>query len=224
MRIIQTGNPKLWLLVGAVAGIGMLNKWTMLFFCAGIFLGLAFTRNRRLFADKWLWLGLLIGVLIWLPNIAWNVQHHWPFFELMRNVRASGRDVHLGLLPFIADQALAMNILTAPLWIAAIWWYFFGHSADSGGGRGRYRVLGWTYLWLLIFFVLANGKSYYLWPAYPMLFAAGGRAVEGWARHSMRSLGPAYAAVLLVGGALFAPFGLPVLSPEGFCNIRKLYT
>ena len=221
VRIVQTGNQKLWLLFGALSGIGILNKWSMLFFCAGILAGLALTRERLRLLDWGLWFGLLITLLIWLPNVVWNVRHHWPFFELMRNVRASGRDVSLGFLPFLLDQTIFMNIVTAPLWVAGIWWYFFGRGPASTDSRGRYRVFGWAYLFLLAFFVLSKGKSYYLWPAYPLLFAAGGRAFESWTSLRASALRPIYVSALLLGGALFAPFALPVLSPEGFIRYQQ---
>ena len=178
VRIIQLGNQRLWLWFGVLSGIGILNKWSMLLFGLGVVVGLVLTQERRQFSSRWIWLGFAISMMIWLPNIVWNFQHHWPFFELMRNVRSSGRDVSLSPLPFLVDQALFMNCVTAPLWISGAWWLFFGTEGNGQNARGRYRVLGWTYLFLLALFVVARGKSYYLWPIYPALFAAGGAALE----------------------------------------------
>ena len=118
-----------------------------------------------------------------------------------------------------------MHLFTVPIWIAGVWWYFFGRESGGGGGegsRGRYRVLGWTYLFLLVFFIAAGGKSYYLWPIYPMLFAAGGVAIGQWTSRRARIVRPIYAAALLVGGVLLAPIALPVLSPEGFIRYLQV--
>ncbi len=216
VRIIQTGNQKLWLWFGLVSGIGILNKWSMLFFGCGIVLGLVLTPERRSLAHKWIWIGFAIAMLIWLPNVLWNIQHHWPFLELMANVRSSGRDVVQSPIPFLFDQAIFMHLFTAPIWIAGAWWYFFGRESSGEGTRGRYRVLGWTYLFLLVFFIAAGGKSYYLWPIYPMLFAAGGVAIEQWTSLRARIVRPIYVTAIILGGALVAPIALPVLSPEGF--------
>jgi MFS family permease len=221
-RIIQTGNQKLWLWFGVVSGIGILNKWSMLFFGCGIVAGLVLTPERRALAHKWIWIGFAIAMLIWLPNIVWNIQHHWPFLELMGNVRSSGRDVVRSPIPFLIDQAFFMHFFTAPLWIAGVWWYFFGREPAGDGTRGRYRVLGWTYLFLLIFFIAVGGKSYYLWPVYPMLFAAGGVAIEQWTSRGARLLRPIYVTALVLGGALLAPVALPVLSPEGFIRYLQM--
>ena len=58
--------------------------------------------ERRAFAQPWIWLGGALAFLVFLPNVIWNVQHGWPFFELMRNIRASGRDVVLGPVEYVA--------------------------------------------------------------------------------------------------------------------------
>lgn len=221
-RIVQTGNQKLWLWFGLLSGIGILNKWSMLFFGFGIFLGLALTPERRAFRQKWIWLGFALAMLLWLPNIIWNVQHHWPFLELMASVRSSGRDVVRSPIPFLIDQAIFLHPLTAPLWLAGAFWYFLGRDPASGE-QGRYRVLGWTWLFLTVFFIAVGGKSYYLWPVYPMLFAAGGLALDDWLSPRARPdtlgarvLRPVYAVALALGGAFLAPIALPVLSPEDF--------
>jgi hypothetical protein len=220
VRIIQSGKQKLWLWFGVLSGVGILNKWTMLLFGFGVVVGLVLTRERRQFSSRWIWLGFSVCMMIWLPNIVWNFRHHWPFFELMRNLHSSGRDVRLGPLTFLADQALFMNVLTVPVWIAGAWWFFFGKEGTGRNRRARYRVLGWTYFFLLILFVAAKGKSYYLWPIYPMLFAAGGVAIEQWTSKN-RVLRPLYAFALALSGFLFSPFALPVLSPETLVRYQR---
>jgi hypothetical protein len=221
IRIIQTGNQKLWLWFGLLSGAGILNKWSMLFFGAGVAIGLVLTRERRTLAHRWIWLGFAIAMVIWLPNVLWNIHHHWPFLELMANVRSSGRDVIRGPVPFLIDQAFSMNILAAPLWIAGALWFFFGRGQNAGGERGRYRVLGWTSLLLFVFFIAAHGKNYYLFPVYPMLFAGGGAAFSHVAPGIARACRPVYAAVIFLAGCFFLPFALPVLSPAGFIHYQQ---
>jgi hypothetical protein len=220
VRIIQTGNQRLWLWFGLLSGVGILNKWSMLFFGTGVAIGLILTRERRAFLNRWIWLAFAIAMLIWLPNVIWNIHHHWPFLELMANVRASGRDVTRGPIPFLIDQSFAMNIFSAPLWIAGLVWYFRGRDQTTSSESGRYRVLAWTYLFLLVYFIVARGKSYYLFPVYPILFAAGGVAIARWTSLRARPLRYAYVICLILVGALFAPFALPVLSPEGFIRYQ----
>jgi hypothetical protein len=221
VRIIQTGNQRLWLWFGILTGVGILNKWSMLFYGAGLVVGLLLTRERRALVQHWIWFGFALAMLIWLPNVLWNVQHHWPFLELMRNVRASGRDFTRAPIAFLADQAFFMNYFTAPLWMAGAWWYFFGRDRADAQDGGRYRVLGWTYLFLVVFFIVAKGKSYYLWPIYPTLFAAGGLAVEQWTRRRARMLRPAYAVALALVAVPLAPMVVPILSPGSLIRYRQ---
>jgi hypothetical protein len=221
VRVIQTGNQKLWLWFGLIAGIGILNKWSMLFFGAALFLGLLLTPERRALGQRWIWLGFGIAMLIWLPNVIWNIHYHWPFLELMHNVRSSGRDVQRGPIAFLIDQAFSMNIVSAPRWIAGAVWFFFGRDRIANGHRGRYAILGWTYVFIAGFFIVSHGKGYYLFPIYPMLFAAGGAAFSYPKSSLGRVIRPVYATVLVLAGALFAPFAVPVLSPQGFINYQK---
>src|ERR1019366_9854761 len=51
IRLLKTGNPRWWLAIGAVVGVGLMTKYTMLFFVAGILVGLLLTPARRFLAD-----------------------------------------------------------------------------------------------------------------------------------------------------------------------------
>ena len=172
VRIINGGSPTLWLWFGVLLGIGIENKHSTVFFGVGIFVALLLTPERRHFAQKWIWLGGIIAFAIALPNILWQALHHWPTYELLSNIAHSNKNVALSPAQFIAQQAVFMNPGTLPLWLAGLFWLF-----GSRDGR-RYRVIGIIYLVTLTEFIVLHGKSYYLAPAYPMLFAAGGVAVE----------------------------------------------
>jgi hypothetical protein len=208
LRIINSGDQKLWLWFGVLAGIGLQNKYSMAFFGAGIVVGVLLTPERRAFTQRWIWIAGVIAAAIALPNVIWNFQHGWPFFELMANIRKSGRDVEVGALEFIAQQVLIVGPLLTPVWFAGLYSLMFGK------GR-RYRVLGWAYLFVLGFLIVAQGKNYYLAPAYAMLLAAGAVAIERFveSRH-WEWLKPAAAIVLVAGAAWLLPLLLPVLKVE----------
>jgi hypothetical protein len=216
IRIIKTGNEKLWLWFGVLAGIGLENKYSMAVFGFAVVLGLLLTPERKHLANKWLWLGGAIAFLIFLPNLLWNIRHHWPFFELMRNIRASGRDIELGPLAFLLQQIFVMSPVTFPVWLAGLLYFFFSPNAK------RFRALGWTFLLTFLIFLLSKGKDYYVAPAYPMLFAAGGIAWENFIdRTRLVWLKPAIVIALLVVTALLLPIGLPVLSVENFVRYQE---
>src|SRR4029077_6770332 len=95
----------------------------------------------------------------------------------------------------------------APLWLAGLCWVF-----GSRDGR-RYMALGIIYLVMLAEFIILRGKSYYLAPAYPMLLAAGGVAVERVFANRLKWFRPPFFVVILASAALFAPLAVPILAP-----------
>ena len=140
IRIVKTGNPKLWIWFGILSGVGLENKYSMLIFGAGIVVGLLLTPQRRALSSPWLWIGGAIAFLIFLPNLLWNIQHHFPFLELQANIRRSGRDVPLRPLAFFAQEILTMLPLTLPIWLAGLWFYFFSKPGKP------FRALGWAWV------------------------------------------------------------------------------
>src|SRR5437899_2034335 len=208
LRIINGGSPLLWLWFGALLGLSLENKHSTAFFAAGIFVALLLTPERRHLAEKWIWLGGLIALAIALPNILWQARHHWPTYELLSNIAHSNKNVALSPAQFIAEQVVFMNPGTLPLWIAGLFWLF-----GSRDGR-RYRAIGIIYLVTLAEFIILHGKSYYLAPAYPMLFAAGAVAVERVFAARLQLLKPLLLGAMFVSGALLAPMVLPILPPE----------
>src|SRR6202140_326631 len=55
IRIIRTESDRLWLLFGLVAGIGILNKHSMLIFGLAFFLSLLVSSQRQLLRSPWIW-------------------------------------------------------------------------------------------------------------------------------------------------------------------------
>jgi hypothetical protein len=215
VRIINGGSPHLWLLFGVLAGLGVENKHSTVFFGAGIFVALLLTAERRHFSKKWIWLGGLIAFAIALPNIFWQVRHHWATYELLSNIAHSHKNVVLTPAQFIVQQILIMNPATLPLWLGGLIWLLASHD-----GR-RYRALAIAYLVTLAEFIVMHGKHYYLAPAYPMLFAAGGVAAERLFSARLRWLKPALLAAVIVMGLLLTAIALPILSPENLVAYMK---
>jgi hypothetical protein len=208
VRIINGGSPTLWLWFGVLLGIGIENKHSTIFFGFGIFVALLLTPERRHFAEKFIWLGGVIAFAIALPNILWQALHHWPTYELLSNIAHSNKNVALSPAQFVAQQINFMNPATLPLWLGGLVWLF-----GSRAGR-RYCAIGIIYVVTLAEFIILHGKSYYLAPAYPMLFAAGGVAIERVLAARLTWLKPILLATILMAGALFAPVIVPILPPD----------
>jgi hypothetical protein len=223
LKIIRTQNPKLWLAFGAIAGLGLENKYSIAVFAFALLAGLLLTPQRKLLFTPWLLAGGGVGLLIFLPNLVWNIQNHWPFLELMRNIRASGRDVALAPVPFFMQQILLMTPLSLPFWLGGLAYYFFSRDARP------YRAFGWAFLITIVFFLLAHGKNYYSAPAYPILLAAGGVLTEKLlnvpsleARPRLRAILKPAAFVWLILGVLgLLPVVLPVLPVEAYLRYQQ---
>ncbi len=208
VRLLNGGSPRLWLWFGLLAGLGLENKHSMAFFGVAVVVGILATPARRHFTQKWIWLGGLIAFLIALPNLVWEIQHHWATWELLRNVARSNKNVVLSPVQFLSQQILIMNPGTLPLWLTGLLWLLLANA-----GR-RYFLLGILFLVTLAEFILLHGKVYYLAPAYPMLFAAGAVAFEGWCQSRFRWVKPCLLAIMVATGALLAPIALPILPPS----------
>ena len=209
---VKRKHPGYWLWFGVVAGLGLQNKYSITVFALGIVIGLALTDQRRALWNKWLWLGGLAAFLIFLPNLIWNVQHHWPFVELMHNIKAEGRDVQLSAWEFFWQQTLLIGTVSAPIWIAGLIALLVWKPLRP------YRLLGWCYLVAFTVFVVLKGKNYYLAPIYPMLLAAGGVVFERGLERTRQAWmwKPLIAGTIFAAGAWFAPLTLPVLPVERF--------
>jgi hypothetical protein len=207
----KTQNPSVnWLFFGLFAGLGLMNKHSMLFFGLAIVVGLLLSKHRKVFLDKYFWLGGAIALLIFLPNIVWQFQHDFATLELLQNVRKTGKNVEMSPLQFFVSQIMALNPLSFPVWLAGIW-YFLGDKA----GR-RFRFLGICYLALLAMMIYLKAKDYYLVPVYPMLFAGGAIFWEQLIEKFRALRFIKYAFPLLIVGltAAILPVVVPVLPVE----------
>ena len=211
VRMIQTDDPGWWLWFGVVAGVGLENKDTMLLFGFALIAGLAMTPARRLIASRWFIFGGLAAVAIFLPNLVWQVQHHFPHLEMLANIKRNGRNVAFSPLGFIGMQLLGMQPLAAPIWLCGLYSFLFSRTFRP------YRALGYAYLVSLLALLLTEGRFYYLAPAYPMLIAAGAVTIGNWTMEPRRGwIRPAYMAVVAASGAIIALNALPLLPPRAY--------
>jgi len=211
IRIIKTGNQKFWLWIGLLAGMGLENKYSMAIFGFAIMAGLLVTPERRFFRTPWIWIAGLLAFVLFLPNLLWNIQHHFPFLELQANIRRSGRNTDLPAMAFLGEEILSMLPLSAPIWLAGLWYFFFHRQGKP------FRVFGWAWLITAGLIVTLNPRVYYLYPAFPILLAAGSVMWESWrVRPRWKWIMPAYITLMVVLAAVLAPAAVPVLPVETY--------
>jgi 4-amino-4-deoxy-L-arabinose transferase-like glycosyltransferase len=189
-RILRTGDSRLWLWFGVLAGLGLENKHSTLSFGFAVTLALLLTPCRREFTKRWIWIGGAIAVAIFLPNLIWQARHHFPTIEDLENVRREGKNVILGPLAFVKEQILSEHPILFPVWLAGLFWFLRDR---------RWRVLGLTFIIFFVLMEVMHGKNYYLFPIYPMPFAGGAVAIEWWVgRRRARIQTPARVAVVVI--------------------------
>ena len=196
VRLLKSENPRWWLAIGAVIGLGLETKYSIVFYIGGLLAGMLFTSARRYFASKWFWGGVAIALVLFLPNIVWLVRHDFISYHFLQHIHA--RDVAEGRADgFLNDQIrLCVNLFAAPLGLAGL--IAFLQSA-------RYRMLAWMYLVPFLFFYLDKGRSYYVAAAYPMLIAMGAvvatQWLAGWPAWGRRTLATAFfLGLVFIGG------------------------
>jgi hypothetical protein len=200
-------DPRLWLAFGLAAGVALLFKHTVVLLAAGLAVGLLSTPARRHLRGRWLWLGLALAALLVAPNLIWQAQHGWPSLEFYRNA-STLKQTRVPAPAVLAMQAVFLNPGTLPIWIAGLV-FVLRRRAD-----GDLRHLGVAYLALLALMAVGQeSRPDRIAGIYPLFFAAGGLALERLAANR-RWLRPMVVAALVLGGAVGAPLGLPILPPE----------
>ncbi len=200
-RLVRTADRRLWLYLGAAAGLGLETKYTILALLTGLAIAIAVTPLRRHLRTPWPWLGLAVAMLIVLPNLVWQIGNGWPSLAYTFNHHAA-QSGDFGPLTFLSDQLPLIGPLAIPLWLVGWYWLF----ARNG------RALGVTALVAFVIFLLL-GKGYYIGPLHPLLLAAGACAIEHWRRPQTRWLRPLTAVALALQAIVLLPIAMPLL-PE----------
>jgi hypothetical protein len=204
IRLLRTENPRWWLAIGTAVGLGLETKYAIVFYIAGILGGVELTRARRYLLSGWLWAGIALALLIFLPNFLWQVHHQFISFQFLQHIHA--RDVGEGRADgFLRDQALiCVNLFAVPLCLAGLIAFLLNR---------RYRMLAWMYLIPLSLFFFAKGRGYYLAAAYPMLMAMGAAAGGRWVASLPKAGRIALEAVFFTGLAVCGAYIFMVVVP-----------
>jgi 4-amino-4-deoxy-L-arabinose transferase-like glycosyltransferase len=201
-RLIRTGNRRLWLPLGVVLGAGLETKYTVIALIVGLAAGVVVTPLRRDLLTPWPWLAAGVALLIFAPNLVWQLQNGWPSIQYTLNHK-SAQSIDFSPLTFLGDQLALIGPVAIPLWLAGLYWLL--RSAAL-------RALGVAALVPFLIYLFA-GKSYYVGPLHPVLLAAGACALEQSTAARLHWLRPTAAIALTAQALVLLPLALPVL-PE----------
>jgi hypothetical protein len=169
LLLCHSDDSRWWLAYGAICGLGILTKFSMLIFGFATFSALLVVPARRWLATPWPWLGALIAFIIGSPSIVGQISLGFPVLDQMSDLRGA-QLARVSALSFILEQQiLHSGFLIAVVGAAAL---IFKPDWRS------YRLIGWTCVAAFVTLILLHGKSYYIAPIYPILFGAGAVILE----------------------------------------------
>jgi 4-amino-4-deoxy-L-arabinose transferase-like glycosyltransferase len=188
---------------GALAGIAMEAKWGIAVWLVALAAGVILTPARRVLLWRQLWLGIVLAAILIVPNLAWQWLHGWPFFEVILPHLDRQKDFTGPLWRFEWKQAVSMNLVLAPLWLAGA----IGPFVDRRLAAARFLAL--AFMIATAIYYLEQGTNYYLFPVYPTTFAVGAVFYE----RLHGSLTRIWLAAAVAVSAIYAPVPLPILAP-----------
>jgi hypothetical protein len=207
VHIINGGDPKWWLAVGALAGLGMLDKWTTGFLLVGLTVGLLIVPDRDVLRTPWLWAGIGIAFVMWLPNLLWQADHGWPQFEVASGLRNPTEAL------FTAPGSLVLAGAAVILAIPGLWWLIRSEDAS------HYRALAIAFGVIVVLVTATQGKPYYAGVFTPVLFAAGATAAV--------TTSTTWVTAMVAWGLVSLPLALPMLplsTADGVRHVNKEIT
>lgn len=209
---INRRDPRMWLWLGILMGLGLQNKISVLWLGFGLACGLLVSENRCVILTRWPWLAAGISLLIFLPHIIWQSLNGWPTLPFIAG--ATGKMLEISFLDYLGGQIMEMHPLLFPVWLAGLAWYLVARQGK------QYRLMGIIYISVFALLVISgNARSSYLAPAYPMLFASGAVVLERISDvRFMRYARAIIIAAIVTGGIAIAPIALPVLPAEKYIS------
>ncbi len=204
--------PRRMIWLGALLGLGLLNKIGVLVFGAALALALPLTPLRRALRTPAPYLGGALALLIFLPHVIWQMVNGWPTLDFIANAQQY-KISSMSPLAFIGEIVLEQQPANLLVWTVGLGWLLFAARARP------FRLLGLAFVIGLALLMLQRAKPYYAAGFFPLLFAAGACAWEGFtARGRLVWLRPVLLLFLIASGVFFLPLGMPVLPVETYAR------
>ncbi|OHT43370.1 ArnT family glycosyltransferase [Flavobacterium tructae] len=180
VQYMTTENKK-WFYIGAVVfAFGFLNKYNILFLIIGLLPSLLLSSQRKIFTEKKLYWGLLLGLVLILPNILWQYNNHFPIVHHMKEL-AETQLVNVDRMEFLKKQMLFF-IGSLFVILSALYALLFYKPFE------KYRFFFASMVFTLAVFLYFKAKAYYAIGLYPVYIAFGAVFLSqvlqtGWKRY-----------------------------------------
>jgi hypothetical protein len=205
--LVTNGGPRYWIYLGITLGIGLEVKYTIVGLIAGIGAAVLLTASLRMeLRTRYPWIAAAIALLIWAPNLAWQVVEGFPSLAYITNHGGGGG----GPVTYLIQFGVYFFFLI-PVWLAGMIFLF----------RSRLlRPVGIACAVPLLLFLFV-GKSYYAAGTIPVALAQGLMAISQIKRPRLRAgLEIAVVVATLVEFATFFFLVVPVTPPDRIHALR----
>ncbi len=216
IKYLKSENSR-WLYFCAIAfAVGLLNKYNIAFLLLALILSFLISEKRKIFLIRHLYIAAALGLIIFLPNLFWQVNSDFPVFQHLKELTQT-QLVNVTRTDFLFEQLYFFpgSLLVIVIGLVA----FFKFDAFR-----NYRVLFCTFIFTLVIFTYLKAKNYYSIGLYPIYIAFGAIYLEkilskGWVKHLR--------IIFLLSPVLsfFFMFQilLPFLSPQEIIEKKELF-
>lgn len=206
IKFFNSGKKEHLLLFGLIAGLGLLNKYTMLVWGFGVTFCLLFYKHGELFKSKWLYVAGLISFFLFLPNLIWQIHHDIPF---LLHLETLNQKQLVNITPFEFGMAQLELPFTLAVSLIGLYALFLNEKLK------KYRSVGVAVLVIFVTMWIMKSKAYYFFAAYPVMFAAGATQIEEWLKNRP-TWNYIVAAILFLPTVPFIPEATPILPIETY--------
>jgi hypothetical protein len=217
LRYIQTEKNKYLYILGINIGLGMLSKYSVAIYTVSILAGLLLTKQRKIFSNKHLYYAGIVALLIFLPTMLWEYNHHFPIVVHMKELNDRQLQ-YISPAGFLFDQLL-MNLPCVFIWLAGLYFTAFSYKGK------KFRAFAWAYVFVIILLLVLHGKNYYALGVYPVLLAFGAYHLERFSESRLKIRRSIFVIIPFLIGIVFIPVALPVAKPKTLANYYgKMHT
>jgi len=201
LRYINTRNDRYLIVLGAVFGLAMLNKYLVALFISALLLSFLFTKHRILFKKQSFYIGLAVGFIIFLPNLIWQIANGFPVINHMHELNVQ-QLVYVNRIDFLKDQLL-MTFASSIILLPGLFYLW---------KKEKYRFLAYAVIVVIAVLLILRGKSYYTLGVFPVLTASGSVFFEKYIKNKIvRYVIPVFLIAITLP---ILPFGIPVYKQD----------
>ncbi len=209
LKMLRTEDPKYWIFIGIIYGIGLMNKHTIILYIISIIFGFIFSGKSKYLLNKWFLYSCIIAFFIFIPNLIWQIANGFPSLEFYENA-TKFKNIDSNLIDVLLFQILSANPINVVIWLSGLISLFFNKELS------KYKLFGWAYLLLLMIMIVSgSSRPDRIISIYYILIPIGWFVVDSikknWLRSSIKY--SVFISIMLVG-LLLIPFSLPIMPPE----------